>query len=120
MSKVFKQVVTDLLGWDLDPAEECVGRDMLLLGLDLEIRADCSEWRLGRRKREEWAQAIRRALRTDCLMPGPEWTNLQPTRPGASAAFDLASATDTCWFEAHPTFAFRFELVLEGAGGWFY
>ena len=36
-SSVFKRVVTELLGWELDPEKESVGRKLLLLGLDVEL-----------------------------------------------------------------------------------
>ena len=70
INSVFKRVVTEILGWDLDPAKECVGPKLLLLGLDLEVRDGSSVWTLGSRKREEWANSIHEVLVTDCLAPG--------------------------------------------------
>ena len=70
IGRVFKSVVTDLLGWELDAEKGYAGRALTLLGLDVRISRFSSLWALSRRKRAEWAASVKHVLETDCLEPG--------------------------------------------------
>ena len=48
---VFKEVMTELLGWELDPEKEAVGKKIPLLGLVVSLTEDASLWLLDLAKR---------------------------------------------------------------------
>ena len=54
--EVFKEVITDLLGWDLDPQKEATGSELLLLGLQIRLGAESSHWKLDSQKAGQWIQ----------------------------------------------------------------
>ena len=66
---VFKKVMTDLMGWSLDPDKEATGDSMVLLGLHVEMRRDVSVWTLDERKAEMWTKEIVDILRRNELHP---------------------------------------------------
>jgi len=67
--EVFKEVVTGLLGWDLDPKKEATGADIQLLGLQVRMDKECSHWRLNDQKAELWANELQAAIDSDRLSP---------------------------------------------------
>jgi hypothetical protein len=66
---VFKEVMTDLMGWSLDPDKEATGDSMVLLGLLVEIRWDVSVWTLDERKALQWSMEIAEILERNELHP---------------------------------------------------
>jgi len=46
VAQMFESVVTELLGWRLDPDKAGVGACIVLLGLEVEMAKDWSSWRL--------------------------------------------------------------------------
>ena len=50
---VFEYIVTDLLGWQLDPGKSQVGAAITLLGLEIEMGQEVSCWRLGSDKAQD-------------------------------------------------------------------
>jgi len=67
--EVFKEVVTDLLGWDLDPKKEAIGSEIQLLGLQVRLDKECSLWKLNSQKAELWAKEFQAAIDSDSLSP---------------------------------------------------
>ena len=68
-SLVFEYLVTDLLGWKLDPEKSKVGAAITLLGLDVEMGKDASCWSLGNEKAKEWIQEMKGILEANWLAP---------------------------------------------------
>ena len=46
ISELFKRVVTDLLGWSLDPEKRSVGLSVVVLGLQISVQGSISWWSL--------------------------------------------------------------------------
>ena len=65
---LFKSVVSQLLGSLLDPTKDETGQRVVLLGLDVCLTAQASEWRLHPAKATEWLADICEALRSDWLV----------------------------------------------------
>ena len=66
---VFEYIVQDLLGWQLDPKKTSVGYTVTLLGMQISMRDDASEWTVSHDKAKEWLSDIARFLRDNCLLP---------------------------------------------------
>jgi len=69
VADVFEEVVSDLLGWKLDPEKRRTGSNIVLLGLDVRMRKEHSEWRLHDEKAKQWCDDIRWWLAHDRLTP---------------------------------------------------
>ena len=67
--ETFKTVVTDLLGWDLDPEKEHTGHEMLLLGVDVGMHEGFSRWKFNSAKASSWIQEFEEVLHNDYLSP---------------------------------------------------
>ena len=70
MRYVFDVVVTQLLGWDLDPQKSAFDGSILLLGLQVSIRTWDACWLLGEGKRSQWTEGLRQVLECGVLDPG--------------------------------------------------
>jgi len=67
---LFKRVVTDLLGWDLDPDKADVGSCVVVLGVEITLDGEDSFWRLSPMKRQRWIDDLKTVLADDKLTPG--------------------------------------------------
>ena len=67
---VFRRVVTDLLGWQLDPRKAAGGSDVVVLGLQIRISGEESLWRLASDKGDLWVKDIQEVLHSNSLSPG--------------------------------------------------
>ena len=63
-------MVTELLGWELDPDKEDVGHTLQLLGLQITVDNFSASWRLGQAKRYQWMAELRNVLCSNLLEPG--------------------------------------------------
>ena len=61
--------VEHLLGWKLDHTKTEIGTTITLLGLEVSMGEQASEWRPSRDKALEWAEDIQRHLDNDRLLP---------------------------------------------------
>ena len=67
--RTFEFVTDYLLGWKLDPAKSAVGTCITLLGLEIDMQEDVSNWRLSPDKAEQWCKTIEGFLEADVLLP---------------------------------------------------
>ena len=67
ISHTFEYVTTDLLGWRLDPEKSCAGQRVVLLGLEVQMHADASHWRLSSDKAQQWIGEITTFLESNRL-----------------------------------------------------
>ena len=67
--KVFKFVVTELLGWELDCQKEEIGSELLLLGINISMDDDVSRWRFNPVKAEVWVKDFQYSLDQNWLPP---------------------------------------------------
>ena len=63
-------MVTDLLGWDLDPDKADVGSCVVVLGVEITLDGEDSFWRLSPMKRQRWIDDLKTVLADDKLTPG--------------------------------------------------
>ena len=64
IATVFQEVVTGLLGWDLDNQKRAVGPKIVLLGLEVSMGKDSSLWKLDDNKAAEWIAYMETILDT--------------------------------------------------------
>ena len=55
---VFDYVIQELLGWQLDPKKTHVGYTIKLLGMQISMGNEASEWTVSQDKAEEWLRDI--------------------------------------------------------------
>ena len=65
----FIDVVTNILGWQLDSDKEDVGDNLLLLGLQVALTVDEYRWKLNHVKAATWADDLQKAVDEDHLPP---------------------------------------------------
>ena len=70
IGRVFRYVVSELLGWELDPGKAGLGDSLLLLGLQVCVARGMSTWCVGESKRTQWTRELRQVLINDSLTPG--------------------------------------------------
>ena len=62
-------MVTDLLGWTIDPEKDATGSSMTLLGLKVGMHGDISTWELCERKAQEWIADFGNILDNNYMTP---------------------------------------------------
>ena len=67
---MFRTVVCDLLGWELDAEKEATGYSLQLLGLNIGVGVEDVSWTLNASKRNLWITDLRHVLSSNCLKPG--------------------------------------------------
>ena len=65
----FDKVVSELLGWQLDPTKNASGKCVVLLGLEICLNESESRWRLHPNKAMEWLHEVHKTLKDDWLPP---------------------------------------------------
>ena len=65
----FRKVVSDLLGWQLDTSKDAHGSTVVLLGLEITLQTQASQWRLSPARAKEWLEDIVEALEGNHLAP---------------------------------------------------
>ena len=63
-------VVSDLLGWDLDPNKEDVGSTTQFVGLRISESKYSAKWCLGNMKARQWLWEFKQILKHDSLFRG--------------------------------------------------
>ena len=66
---VGRVVSPELLGWKLDPSKDEHGDTVVLLGLEISLRSQASEWRLNPDKSESWLAELYHVLDQEWLTP---------------------------------------------------
>ena len=70
IGNVFREVVSELLGWELDRDKERCGTQVELLGLNIKISENDVKWRLSERKRLQWIEDLLGVLEKNSLEAG--------------------------------------------------